>query len=74
MSFSPDDLDLIRKNGTTVPNFWPGLQVPPAQGDLVRFGGRQYVVTARVWEYTERGPLLRLYMGDGSAQSDVPYQ
>jgi hypothetical protein len=47
--------------------------VPPALGDVVRVGGRQFVIEARVWEHDGTLPMLRLYVGSGHAQSDTTF-
>lgn len=71
--FQPDDQTWIRLNGIDVPSFWRGHAEAPARGDVVRLGGRQFVVEARVWEHDAQGPLLRLYVGGGHAQSDTSF-
>jgi len=45
----------------------------PALGDVVRVGGRQFVIEARVWEHDGAAPPLRLYVGSGHAQSDTSF-
>jgi hypothetical protein len=47
--------------------------VQPAVGDVLRVGGRQFVVEVRVWEHDGTAPLLRLYLGGGHAQSDTSF-
>ena len=73
MSFTPEDLEEIQKSGVTVPMFWPLPGVLPMAMDMVRFGGRQYVISCRVWETSETGTVLRLYMGNGTSQSDASF-
>lgn len=70
VSFTPEDLERLQRSGTTMPPFWIGHQVPPAAGDLLRFGLYQCKVVARVWEHTEDTPVLRLYMSDLMDRSD----
>jgi hypothetical protein len=38
---------------------------------VVRFGGRQFVIEARVWEHEGGRPLLRLFVGTARAESDT---
>ena len=71
--FNPDDQAWIRRTPVTVPNFWEGHQVPPARGDVVRFGGRQFLIEARVWEHDLAGPVLRLFVGSAHAESDTVF-
>ena len=73
MTFTPEDLDYLKKVGTSVPMFWPQADVLPMALDVVRFGGPQYVIQARVWETSEDGTVLRLYMSSGSPQSDKAF-
>lgn len=71
LNFSTDDQAWLRRSGLAVPAFWQDHAVAPAQGDVVRIGGRQFLIQARVWEHDELGPLLRLFAGDAHAQSDT---
>ena len=71
LSFSPDDQAWLRRGQITVPSFFQGHDVAPAQGDVLRIAGRQFVVQGRVWEHDGEGPLLRLFMGHAHAQSDT---
>ena len=71
--FSVDDQAWIRRDGITVPKFWDGHTVAPALRDVVRLGGRQFTVHARVWEHDGASPVLRLYVGDSHAQSDTTF-
>jgi hypothetical protein len=71
LSFSVDDQAWLRRGQIAVPNFFQGHDVAPAQGDVLRIAGRQFVVQGRVWEHDSEGPLLRLFMGHAHAQSDT---
>jgi len=73
LSFSADDQAWLRRSSITVPPFWEGHGVAPAQGDAVRIGGRQFLIQARVWEHDGTVPVLRLYIGSGHAQSDTAF-
>lgn len=73
LEFTPEDRAWIRINKVDVPAFWQGHAVPPALGDVVRLGGRQFVIEARVWEQEAAGPALRLYVSSGHAQSDTTF-
>jgi hypothetical protein len=69
--FNADDQAWIRREGIVVPRFWQGHTMAPAVGDVVRFGGRQFVIQARVWESEGSAPVLRLFVGDARAESDT---
>jgi hypothetical protein len=71
--FSADDQGWIRRSSIDVPKFWQGHGVAPALGDIVRVGGRQFIIEARVWEHEGGAPLLRLFVGSGRAQSDTSF-
>ncbi len=71
--FATDDQAWIRREGVVVPLFWQGHTVAPALGDVLRLGGRQFVIQARVWEHDGSQPVLRLYIGSGHAQSDTAF-
>ncbi len=71
--FTTDDQAWMRREGVPVPPFWQGHTVAPAQGDVLRIGGRQFVIQARVWEQVGTLPTLRLYLGSGHAQSDTTF-
>ena len=73
LSFSTDDQAWLRISKITVPKFWTGHSVLPAQGDLLRIAGRQFLVQARVWEHDADGPLLRIFVGNAHAQSDTVF-
>src|SRR5262245_33393504 len=69
--FNADDQAWIRREGIVVPPFWQGHDAAPAVGDVVRFGGRQFVIQTRVWENDGTTTLLRLFVGDARAQYDT---
>ncbi len=73
LNFSAEDQAWLRRSSISVPPFWEGHGVPPAQGDAVRIGGRQFMIQARVWEHDADGPVLRLFVGDAHAQSDTVF-
>jgi hypothetical protein len=73
LEFNPEDRAWIRISKTAVPQFWQGHGVAPAHGDVLRVGGRQFVIDARVWEHDGVAPMLRLYLGSGHAQSDTAF-
>jgi hypothetical protein len=73
LEFTPEDRTWIRVNKVEVPQFWKGHAVAPALGDVLRLGGRQFVVVARVWEHDGAGAALRLFIGSGHAQSDTVF-
>ena len=71
--FIPEDRTWIRISKVDVPQFWLGHSIAPAMGDVLRVGGRQFVIEARVWEHDGVQPVLRLYLGSGHAQSDTSF-
>ena len=71
--FSRDDQAWIRRENITVPQFWQGHAVPPAQGDVVRVGGRQFVIQGRLWEHNGESTILRLFAGGAHAESDTVF-
>lgn len=71
--FSAEDQAWIRRTPISVPAFWQGHAVAPERGDLVRVGGRQFVIRGRVWEHDGEGPVLKLYVGDAHALSDTTF-
>ncbi len=73
LRFGTEDKAWIRVTKVDVPEFWRGHAVAPALGDVVRLGGRQFVVNARVWEHDGAAAILRLYLGSGHAQSDTTF-
>ena len=73
LNFNADDQAWLRRSSISVPAFWEGHGVAPAQGDAVRVGGRQFFIEARVWEHDGAGPVLRLFVGAAHAQSDTVF-
>ncbi len=71
--FSAEDQAWIRRTPITLPDFWQGHNVAPAKGDLLRIGGRQFLIRGRVWEHDGEGPVLKLYVGDAHAPSDTSF-
>lgn len=71
--FSMDDQAWMRRSATTVPKFWHGHSVAPMAGDVLRIGGRQFVVQGRVWEHDGSMTLLRLFLSSGHAESDTVF-
>ncbi|WP_066272882.1 hypothetical protein [Hydrogenophaga palleronii] len=71
--FSAEDQAWIRRTPITLPDFWEGHNVTPAKGDLLRIGGRQFLIRGRVWEHDGEGPVLKLYVGDAHAPSDTSF-
>jgi len=71
--FTADDQAWIRRTAVEVPQFWHGHSVAPALGDVLRVGGRQFVIQARVWEHDGTLPILRLFLGSSHAQSDTTF-
>lgn len=71
--FGTDDQAWIRREQIKVPQFWSGHNVPPAQGDVIRIGGRQFLIQGRVWEHNGEFTLLRLFVGNAHAHSDTVF-
>ena len=71
--FGPEDQTWIRQSKAVVPAFWQDHQVAPAQGDVVRIAGRQFVIQARVWEHDGVSTVLKLFVGHAHAQSDTVF-
>jgi hypothetical protein len=69
--FNKDDQAWLRREQIAVPKFWQGHDASPLVGDVVRLGGRQFVIEARVWEHESGAPLLRLFVSDARAESDT---
>ena len=67
--FTADDQAWLRRSAVEIPRFWHGHAVAPALGDVLRVGGRQFTVHARVWEHDDSGPLLRLFLGNDSSRT-----
>ena len=73
LGFTAEDQAWIRQSKAVVPTFWQGHPVAPAQGDVVRIAGRQFIIQGRVWEHDGESPVLKLIVGDAHAQSDTVF-
>ena len=71
--FHADDQAWIRREGIVVPRFWHSHTAAPAVGDVVRFGGRQFIIQTRVWESDGEVTVLRLIVSGARAQSDTSF-
>ena len=71
--FPTDDQAWVRRTGVVVPPFWGGHSVAPSLGDVLRLGGRQFIIQARDWEHNGTIPVLRLFLGRGHAQTDTSF-
>jgi hypothetical protein len=71
--FTSDDQAWIRRTAIQVPQFWQGHLVAPIVGDVLRVGGRQFVIQTRVWEHDGATPILRLFVSSAHAQSDSTF-
>ena len=71
--FGRDDQAWIRRESGVVPQVWQGHAVPPAQGDVIRVGGRQFVIQGRLWEHDGQATILRLFVGNAHAESDTVF-
>ncbi len=71
--FNQEDQAWVRRTAVELPNFWQGHAVAPVAGDVLRIGGRQFTLQARVWEHNAEGPVLRLILGDSHAPSDTSF-
>jgi hypothetical protein len=73
LTFPPDDQAWLRREKIPVPKFWDGHVVPPLAGDVIRVGGRQFLIQGRAWEHDRDGPLLRVFLSSSHAQSDTVF-
>jgi hypothetical protein len=73
LAFRPEDQGWVRRLDKAVPSFWAGHGTAPALGDVLRIGGRQFAVIARVWEHDGDKPVMRLYLGPGRADTDTAF-
>jgi hypothetical protein len=73
LAFTTDDQAWVRREGVQVPAFWSQHVTAPALGDVLRIGGRQFVIMARVWEHDGSQPLLRLYLSSSRADSNTSF-
>lgn len=72
LTFNDEDLDWMRRAKIEVPAFWTGHPTPPQQGDVLRFGGHQFVIGARAWEHNGSAPILRLYLSERTPEHRPP--
>ena len=73
LEFTVEDRSWMRVSKIAVPPFFGGHAETPSVGDVLRLGGRQFTVAARVWEHDGTSPLLRVYLGSGHAESDTTF-
>lgn len=73
LAFPPDDQGWIRRSSIVVPKFWEGHSVAPLAGDVVRVGGRQFLVQGRAWEHDGEGAVLRVFLSASHAESDTVF-
>ncbi|MFM2068418.1 MAG: hypothetical protein RLZZ584_3327 [Pseudomonadota bacterium] len=73
LGFSPEDLAWIRREAVEVPRFFAGHRVAPATGDVLRVGGRQFLIKGRLWEQEGAEIVLRLVLSSAYAQSDTVF-
>jgi len=73
LAFAADDQAWIRRSSVIVPKFWQGHDAVPMTGDVLRVGGRQFVVQGRVWEHDGVAPVLRVFLSSGHAESDTVF-
>jgi hypothetical protein len=73
LAFPHDDQGWIRRSSISVPQFWEGHTVAPQSGDVLRVGGRQFLVQGRAWEHDGDGPLLRVFLSASHAESDTVF-
>lgn len=73
LEFSPEDQAWMRRSGLQVPKFWKNHSAAPLVGDVLRIGGRQFVIRARVWDHDDTLPHLRLFLSDAQAPSDTTF-
>jgi hypothetical protein len=73
LGFSPEDQAWIRRSKVDVPKFWAGHQVAPATGDVLRIGGRQFLIKGRMWEQEGPDVVLRLFLSSAYAESDTVF-
>ena len=73
LEFIPEDRTWIRITKVDVPRFWQGHDAVPLAGDVLRVGGRQFVIQGRAWEHDGTVPVLRLFLSSGHAESDTVF-
>lgn len=73
LAFSTDDQAWLRRSSIVVPKFWDQHGVAPQQGDVLRIGGRQFLVQGRAWEHDGESALLRVFLSNSHAHSDTVF-
>jgi hypothetical protein len=73
LAFTTEDSAWLKRNQHAVPRYWEGHGAPPLAGDVIRLGGRQFLIQGRAWEHDADGPLLRVFVGDSHAHSDTVF-
>jgi hypothetical protein len=73
LGFSPEDQGWIRRSSIEVPNFFAGHDLAPVTGDVLRIGGRQFLIKGRLWEQEGAEIVLRLFLSSAYAQSDTVF-
>jgi hypothetical protein len=73
LAFRADDQAWIRQSKIAIPKYWEDHSIPPAQGDVIRIAGRQFLVQARVWEHDGETTVLKIFVGNAHAQSDTVF-
>jgi hypothetical protein len=73
LAFSPEDQAWIRRSSIEVPRFWAGHALAPVTGDVLRIGGRQFLIKGRLWEQEGAEIVLRLFLSSAYAQSDTVF-
>lgn len=73
LTFTPSDVTWLRQQKLSVPRYWDGHAVPPMAGDVIRVGGRQFLIQGRAWEHDADGPLMRVFVGESHAHSDTVF-
>jgi hypothetical protein len=73
LAFTAEDTAWLKRNQHAVPRYWEGHAAPPLTGDVIRLGGRQFLIQGRAWEHDADGPLLRVFVGASHAHSDTVF-
>jgi len=73
LAFPPDDEKWLRQSKIAVPRFWEGHGQVPLAGDVLRVGGRQFLVQGRAWEHDGETSVLRVFLSAAHAQSDTVF-
>jgi hypothetical protein len=73
LAFPHEDQAWLRRSSIVVPKFWEGHAIAPLAGDVVRVGGRQFLVQGRAWEHDGTGPVLRVFLSSSHAESDTVF-